>query len=85
MRSPAFYLIRAYQFVISPILGPRCRYFPSCSDYTLHSIERFGFLRGGWLGLKRLARCHPWHAGGYDPVPDRPRTHNPLTHEHEAS
>ena len=61
--------IRAYQLALSPLLGQRCRFYPSCSQYTLEAVMRFGVLKGGWLGLRRLARCHPWHAGGYDPLP----------------
>jgi uncharacterized protein len=63
-------LIRAYQLLISPILGPNCRYLPSCSEYAAESIERHGALAGGWLAVKRLARCHPWGGSGYDPVPE---------------
>lgn len=62
-------LIRGYQRFISPALPPACRFTPSCSQYTLEAVTRHGVLRGGWLGLKRLARCHPWHPGGFDPVP----------------
>ena len=62
-------LIRFYQFAISPMLGQRCRFYPSCSEYAIEAIERHGVVRGGWLGLRRLSHCHPWHAGGYDPVP----------------
>ncbi len=62
-------LIRIYQVTLSPWLGRRCRHLPSCSAYALEAIERFGPLRGGWLGVKRLARCHPWGTSGYDPVP----------------
>ncbi len=62
-------LIRIYQLTLSPWLGRRCRHLPSCSAYALEAIERFGPLRGGWLGVKRLARCHPWGTSGYDPVP----------------
>ena len=62
-------LIRAYRLLLSPLLGPRCRFHPSCSAYALEAVERFGTLRGGWLALRRLGRCHPWHPGGYDPVP----------------
>lgn len=62
-------LIRGYRYLVSPLLGPRCRFHPSCSAYALEAIERYGALRGGYLGVRRLLRCHPFHAGGYDPVP----------------
>lgn len=62
-------LIRAYQLALSPFLGANCRFHPSCSSYALEALERHGALRGSWLALRRLARCHPWHPGGYDPVP----------------
>lgn len=62
-------LIRFYQFAISPFLGQRCRFFPSCSEYAVEAIQRHGVLRGSWLGMRRLSHCHPWHPGGYDPVP----------------
>jgi hypothetical protein len=61
--------IRAYQLLISPLLGPRCRHVPSCSHYALEAIERHGVLRGVRLALSRLLRCHPWGTSGYDPVP----------------
>jgi len=61
--------LRAYQFVISPLLGPRCRFHPSCSEYAYEAVGIHGPLRGSWLALRRLARCHPWHPGGFDPVP----------------
>ncbi|GLE98210.1 putative membrane protein insertion efficiency factor [Pseudomonas aeruginosa] len=64
-------LIRFYQYAISPLIGPRCRFHPSCSHYTLEAIRVHGALRGGYLGARRLLRCHPWHPGGYDPVPER--------------
>jgi uncharacterized protein len=62
-------LLRAYRYAVSPMLGSRCRFHPSCSAYALEAIEEWGPLRGTWLALRRLARCHPWHPGGYDPVP----------------
>src|SRR5882724_9971681 len=69
MRHVAALLIRIYQWTVSPLLGPTCRFHPSCSNYALEAINRFGMLRGGWLTVKRLGRCHPWHPGGFDPVP----------------
>jgi putative membrane protein insertion efficiency factor len=62
-------LIRLYRLAISPLLGSNCRFYPSCSEYALEAIELHGSLRGCWLALRRLSRCHPWHAGGLDPVP----------------
>ncbi len=64
------WMLRSYQRFVSPLLGPRCRYYPSCSEYARQAIERFGTLRGGWLALRRVCRCHPLTAGGLDPVPD---------------
>ena len=62
-------LIRFYQTFISPGLPASCRFAPSCSQYTLEAVRRYGALKGSWLGARRLARCHPWHPGGFDPVP----------------
>jgi putative membrane protein insertion efficiency factor len=62
-------LIRGYQRVVSPALPSSCRFSPSCSQYTLEAIERYGVWRGGWLGARRIVRCHPFNPGGFDPVP----------------
>ena len=61
--------IRLYRYVISPVLGPSCRYLPTCSEYALTALEEHGLVRGGWLTVLRLGRCHPWGGSGYDPVP----------------
>ncbi len=70
MKWLALGLIRFYQRFISPALPSACIYEPTCSRYTYEAIERYGFIRGTWLGVKRISRCHPFHQGGYDPVPD---------------
>jgi uncharacterized protein len=62
-------LIRAYQLLVAPVLGNNCRYWPSCSHYAAEAIEAHGAARGGWLALRRVARCHPWGGSGVDPVP----------------
>lgn len=62
-------LIRGYQVLISPLFPASCRFTPTCSAYALTSVERYGVFKGGWLALRRLARCHPWNPGGHDPVP----------------
>jgi uncharacterized protein len=61
--------VRAYQYTVRPLLGAHCRFYPSCSDYAREAIERHGAARGSWLAVRRIARCHPYHPGGYDPVP----------------
>lgn len=64
-------LIKAYRYGIRPMLGQRCRFFPSCSEYAADAISEYGVFRGSAMGAIRLAKCHPWHAGGFDPVPPR--------------
>jgi len=66
-------MVRIYQVLISPLLGQRCRFYPSCSQYAVEALSRFGAVRGGWLVLKRIVRCHPFQPGGHDPVPKRLR------------
>lgn len=69
MKTLLILLLRGYRLAISPMLGRNCRFFPSCSEYAIESLGRYGTLKGSWLALRRVLRCHPWHAGGYDPVP----------------
>lgn len=69
-RATLVTLVRGYQRFISPALPPACRFTPSCSAYAVTALERYGAIRGSWLALRRLARCHPWNPGGYDPVPE---------------
>lgn len=65
-------VLRGYQLLLSPVLGPSCRYLPTCSDYAVEAVTVHGVLRGGLLALRRLVRCHPWGGSGYDPVPEQP-------------
>ena len=71
MNKFLIFLIRGYQYLISPLLGNHCRFHPSCSHYAAQAIQTHGASRGTWLAIRRLSKCHPWHAGGYDPVPDK--------------
>jgi uncharacterized protein len=66
---PFIGLIKIYQWIISPILGPKCRFTPSCSNYALQALKKYGVFKGTWLAAKRIGRCHPWGGHGYDPVP----------------
>ena len=61
--------LKIYQMLVSPLLGPSCRFTPTCSQYTIEAIQKYGPLKGGWLGFKRILRCHPWGGCGHDPVP----------------
>lgn len=71
MKRAILWLLRVYKRFVSPLLPPSCRFTPTCSEYTYQAVERFGVLKGGWLGIKRVARCNPFNPGGYDPVPPR--------------
>ncbi|WP_434222785.1 membrane protein insertion efficiency factor YidD [Limnospira platensis CENA597] len=68
-------LIRGYKSLISPVLPPACRFYPTCSEYAMEAIDRFGIFRGGWMAIARILRCHPLHPGGYDPVPPKDDHH----------
>jgi uncharacterized protein len=75
-RNLCVVVLRAYRAAISPLYGDVCRYYPSCSAYTLQAIQQFGVFRGSWLGIRRIARCHPWAAGGVDDIPARARRYS---------
>jgi putative membrane protein insertion efficiency factor len=91
------FVIRGYQLCISPFIASRCRFYPSCSHYALEALEKHGALRGSWMSIKRLLRCHPFNEGGFDPVPDSAITgntkqsqihngaHDHCDHQHELS
>jgi len=69
MKNFLLILLRCYKFAISPWLGRSCRFYPSCSEYALEAVEKYGARKGAWLAVKRVSCCHPWHRGGYHPVP----------------
>lgn len=77
--------IKIYQLTISPLLGSRCRYTPTCSHYTVEAIEEWGVIKGGYLGIKRILSCHPWGKWGYDPVPKKDGSHLHHDHDHSTS
>lgn len=60
-------MVRGYQGMISPLLGPKCRFMPTCSEYFIQAVQKYGAVKGAWMGVCRILRCHPWHPGGYDP------------------
>ena len=69
MRWILIFVVRGYQTVISPLMPPACRYYPTCSNYALEALEKYGAWRGGWMAARRILRCHPFRPGGFDPVP----------------
>jgi putative membrane protein insertion efficiency factor len=73
MRALLIGIITLYRWFVSPLLGPNCRFYPTCSCYAQEALRRHGALRGSWLAVRRIGRCHPWNPGGYDPVPDDAR------------
>ncbi|MDA1477722.1 membrane protein insertion efficiency factor YidD [Bacillus changyiensis] len=75
MKTLFLLIIRTYQKWISPILPPSCRFYPTCSNYGLEAIQKHGALKGGWLTVKRILKCHPFHPGGIDPVPEKKHKH----------
>jgi putative membrane protein insertion efficiency factor len=85
MRFLLILLVKGYRLIFSPYVGRSCRFAPTCSQYALDALNEYGALKGSWLALRRIGRCHPWHAGGYDPVPTK--TDGPQNHHctHEAS
>ncbi|HFE64835.1 MAG TPA: membrane protein insertion efficiency factor YidD [Caldithrix sp.] len=70
MKHLAVFLIKIYRMLISPLFPPSCRFHPTCSEYSIEALNKFGFFAGGWLSVKRIVKCNPFHEGGYDPVPD---------------
>lgn len=70
-------LVKGYKWTLSPLLGPHCRYLPTCADYADEALQRHGALRGSWLAARRIARCHPWGSHGYDPVPHKTAPRSP--------
>jgi putative membrane protein insertion efficiency factor len=71
--APFIFIVRIYQVVLSPLLPATCRYTPTCSSYMIEALKTHGVFKGGWMGLKRIARCNPWGSSGYDPVPEKDR------------
>ncbi len=83
MKYIVAFAIRLYKKLISPLFPPSCRFYPTCSSYAEEAILRFGIVKGGWLSVKRVAKCHPWHPGGFDPVPEKDEG-EPWTNEQSS-
>jgi putative membrane protein insertion efficiency factor len=83
-KTVVLHMLRGYKWAISPMFPPACRYVPTCSEYAMEAIDRYGVFRGGWMGLVRLLRCHPFVRGGYDPVTAHAPTVKPAHHCHQA-
>jgi len=81
MRKIISALIGLYRYLVSPFIGHSCRFTPTCSEYAQTAVIRFGVFKGGWMSIKRIGSCHPWHNGGYDPVPDEEQT---IKHKHHS-
>lgn len=82
MRTIVIFIIRLYQMLISPYMAPSCRFTPTCSQYAIEAVQRFGFFKGLRLAIRRITSCHPWHEGGYDPVP--PHKSSRLSDNHSS-
>ena len=82
MRKILILIIRGYQYLLSPLMGPSCRFYPSCSCYAQQALESHGVIKGCYLALRRILRCHPWHPGGVDPVPEKPDLNNTHSQNH---
>lgn len=80
MRRILIAIVQVYRYALSPLLGQHCRFYPSCSTYAVEALDRHGPVRGSWLAVRRLACCHPWHPGGFDPVPPPPGATDELSH-----
>jgi putative membrane protein insertion efficiency factor len=84
VKYPLIWFLKAYRFAISPLYGQVCRYHPTCSAYALQAVETHGAIRGVYLAARRVMRCHPWAAGGYDPVPDRSKRNSLISEQHRG-
>ncbi|WP_083250952.1 membrane protein insertion efficiency factor YidD [Acidihalobacter aeolianus] len=81
MRTLLILLVKAYRLLLSPFLGQHCRFQPTCSVYAIEALEEYGAIKGTWLAVKRLSKCHPWHPGGYDPLPNHSTQQRTSRHD----